>query len=66
MVNSFIRYSPYSTSNYLKKRVKAVTSMFIKVHQDHHKHYHKKVSYYYFFLAFKKIDKQHGGDDYFF
>ena len=29
MVNSFIRYSPYSTSDYEKKRVKVVTSMFI-------------------------------------
>ena len=30
MINSFIRYSPYSTSDYEKKSVKAVTSMMIK------------------------------------
>ena len=52
MVNSFIRYSPYSTSNYEKKCVKAVTSMFIKVCQGYHKHYDKKVSYYYMIFIF--------------
>ena len=52
MVNSFIRYSPYSTSNYEKKCVKAVTSMFIKVCQDYHKHYDKKVSYYHMIFIF--------------
>ena len=57
MVNSFIRYSPYSTSDYKIKWVKAITSMFIKVRQGHHKHYDKKVSDYYIFLAFKKIDR---------
>ena len=36
MVNSFIRYSPYSTLDYLKRCVKAITSMFIKVCQGHH------------------------------
>ena len=61
MANSFIRYSPYSTLDYEKKCFKAITSMFIKVWQGHHKHYDKKVSDYYmiflFFLAFKKIGR---------
>ena len=49
MVNSFIRYSPYLTSDYKKKRAKVVTSMFIKVCQGHHKHYDKKSKRLYFF-----------------
>ena len=36
MVNSFIRYSPYSMSDY----------------EGHHKHYNKKVSYYYMIFIF--------------
>ena len=60
MANLFIRYSPYSTSDYERKCFKAITSMFIKVCRGHHKHYDKKVSDFYtifiFFLAFKKID----------
>ena len=43
MVNSFIRYSPC---------VKAITSMFIKVSQGHHKHYDKNVSDYYMMFIF--------------
>ena len=31
MVNSFIRYSPYSTSDYEKKSAMAITSIMIKV-----------------------------------
>ena len=42
MVNSFIRYSPYSMTDYKKKDVKTITSMFIKVCQSYHKHYDKK------------------------
>ena len=58
MVNSFIRYSPYSTLAYDKKCVKAVTSMFIKVCQGHHKHYDKKVSYYYMiFIFFQRLKR---------
>ena len=57
MANAFIRYSPYSMLDYEKKCFKAITSMFIKVCQGHHKHYDKKVSDFYIFLAFKKTDR---------
>ena len=52
MANLFIRYSPYSTSDYERKCFKAITSMFIKVCRGHHKHYDKKVSDYYDFFFF--------------
>ena len=66
MVNSFLFVIHHIQRQIMKKKcVKAVTSMFIKVCQGHHKHYDKKVKLllydFYIFLAFKKIDKQHGG-----
>ena len=47
MVNSFIRYSPYSKSDYEKSVSKPSQAC-----QGHHKHYDKKVSYYYMIFIF--------------